>query len=85
VLVGTALSPAQVYRKPDGTVVHRLWSELAYQLLGAQGYALVAEADKAGVNPGSDALRALFDLAAPWLVLIDEWIAYVRQLYSDPK
>ena len=82
VLVGTALSPAQTYRKPDDTVVHTLWGELAYQLLGAKGYALVADADKAGVNPGSDSLRALFDIASPCLVLIDEWIAYVRQLYG---
>lgn len=82
VLVGTALSPAKQYRKPDGTVVRTLWGELAYQLLGARGYAFVAEADQAGVNPGSDALRQLFDLAAPCLVLIDEWVAYVRQLYG---
>lgn len=82
VLVGTALSPARSYPKPDGTVVQTLWGELAHQLAGARGYALVAEADRAGVNPGSDALRALFDLAAPCLVLIDEWVAYVRQLYG---
>jgi hypothetical protein len=60
----------------------RLWSELAYQLLDAQGCVLVAQADKAGVNPGSDGLRALFDLAAPWLVRIDRRIAYARQLYG---
>jgi len=82
VLVGTALSPAKRYPKGDGTVVSTLWGELAHQLLGKQGYALVAEADQAGVNPGSDALRQLFDLAAPCLVLIDEWIAFVRQLYG---
>ena len=82
VLVGTALSPARSHAKPDGSVVHTLWGELAHQLAGAGGYALVAEADRAGVNPGSDSLRALFDLAAPCLVLIDEWVAYVRQLYG---
>ncbi|PDW04129.1 Swt1 family HEPN domain-containing protein [Candidatus Viridilinea mediisalina] len=82
VLVGTALAAAKRSTKPDGTEVGTLWGEMAYQLLGKRGYALVAEADRAGVNPGSDALRQLFDLAAPCLVLIDEWVAFVRQLYG---
>ncbi|NOK58906.1 MAG: ATP-binding protein [Chloroflexi bacterium AL-W] len=82
VLVGTALSPGQPHRKPDGTVVNTLWGEMAYQLLGTDGYALVAKADQTGVNPGSDVLRLLFDVASPCLILIDEWIAHVRQLYG---
>ncbi|MFO7663327.1 MAG: DUF499 domain-containing protein, partial [Chloroflexota bacterium] len=82
VLVGVALSPAQPSKKPDGTTVRTLWGEMAWQLLGAKGYKLVAEADKHGVSPGSDVLRELFKQATPCLVLIDEWIAYVRQLYG---
>jgi len=82
VLVGTALSPAKVHRKSDGIEVHTLWGELAYQLLGADGYAFVAEADQQGVSPGSDALRELFKAAGPCLILIDEWVAYVRMLYG---
>jgi len=81
VLVGTALSPAQPHSTPDGTVIHTLWGELAWQLLGRDGYSLVAEADRLGVSPGSDALRELFTRAAPCLVLIDEWVAFARQLY----
>ncbi len=46
VLVGYALSPGQTSSKPDGCVVHTLWGELAWQLLGKEGYALVAEADR---------------------------------------
>ena len=53
VLVGTHLSPAQPSKKPDGTVVRTLWGELAWQLGGAEGYALVAEADRTGISPGS--------------------------------
>ncbi len=68
VLVGTALSPAHTHRKPDGTEVHTLWGELAWQLGGAEGYALVAQADAQGVSPGSDALRTLFDDNGPCLV-----------------
>src|SRR5690606_5006641 len=48
VLVGTALDPAQPRIYPDATV-HTLWGELAYQLGGAEGYAMVATADQKGV------------------------------------
>jgi len=82
VLVGTALSPGQPHTKPDGTVVRTLWGDLAWQLMKKGGYAMVAEADRQGVSPGSDVLRELFRVAAPCLILIDEWIAYVRQLYG---
>jgi predicted AAA+ superfamily ATPase len=82
VLVGTALSPGQPHRQPDGTLIHTLWGELAWQLLKRDGYALVAEADRLGVSPGSDVLREMFEAAAPCLVLIDEWVAYARQLYG---
>ena len=65
--------------KPDGTMVRTLWGELAWQLGGADGYAMVADADRAGTNPG----KALHDLLAtysPAVILIDEWVAYARQL-----
>lgn len=82
VLVGFEMSPGQASTKPDGTVVHTMWGELAWQLLGAEGYALVDGADRAGVSPGAETLRELFTRAAPSLVLIDEWIVYVRQFYG---
>jgi hypothetical protein len=81
VLVGTALSPGQPSTKDDGTVVRTLWGELAWQLGRKEGYALVAGADATGTNPG-DALDALFKRYAPCLVLIDEWVAYARQLFG---
>ena len=82
VLVGFEMSPGQTSTKPDGTVVHTMWGELAWQLLGAEGYEMVSGADRAGVSPGAEVLRELFTVAAPCLVLIDEWIVYVRQLYG---
>lgn len=81
VLVGTALSPGQPSKKPDGTLVRTLWGELGWQLGGKEGYALVAQADETGTNPG-DALDVLFKQYAPCLVLIDEWVAYARQLFG---
>src|SRR5207244_11719642 len=76
------LSPGQSHVKADGTTIHTLWGELAWQLLGRDGYALLAEADRQGVSPGSDVLRALFATASPCLILIDEWVTYVRQFYG---
>ncbi|OAT81704.1 Swt1 family HEPN domain-containing protein [Desulfotomaculum copahuensis] len=81
VINGVAFSPSKVHVKPDGTHVHTLWGEIAHQLGGREGYALVAEADRDGVSPGSDSLKELFDHFGPALVLIDEWVAFVRQLY----
>lgn len=85
VIVGTAESPATPDKKPDGVEVRTLWGEMAWQLLGKEGYDLVADADKGGVNPGSDTLRELFKKAAPCMVLIDEWITFVRQLYDTER
>jgi predicted AAA+ superfamily ATPase len=82
VLVGTELNPAAAHRKPDGTLTHTLWGELAWQLLGKEGYKLVAEADQKAVSPGAGVLRELFAKSAPCLILIDEWIAFLRQLYG---
>ena len=82
VLVGQMLAPGQVHEKPDGTEVHTLWGELAWQLGGSGGYALVADADRAGTSPGRGAGRALQSATRPCLILIDEWVAYARQLYG---
>src|SRR6266516_5182603 len=51
VLVGYELSPGQPRTKPDGCVINTLWGELAWQLLGKDGFAMVAEADRQGVSP----------------------------------
>ncbi|GAB6187537.1 Swt1 family HEPN domain-containing protein [Thermopirellula anaerolimosa] len=82
VFVGTKISPGQTHKKPDGTVVHTLWGEIAWQLGGKAGYKLVKEADETATNPG-DALRELFNKYAPCLILIDEWVAYARQLHDN--
>jgi predicted AAA+ superfamily ATPase len=84
VLVGTALNPSKP-RKLKGsrkTEVRTLWGELAAQLGGADGYELVAEADAAGVAPGADTLVELLDRFGPCVVLVDELVAYCRNLYG---
>ena len=85
VLVGTALSPGDTRLKPGGIRTRTLWGELAWQLGGNEGYELVAESDRFGTSPGSDDLTDLLKLFSPCLVLIDEWVAFVRQLYNNPS
>lgn len=79
VIDGIKYSPSQP-RSHAGTTVNTLWGDLAAQLLGAEGYALVAQADQAGTSPGKEALTTLLQRAAPCVLLLDELVAYVRQL-----
>ena len=81
VLVGTMNVPAQADEKPDGTKVNTLWGELAWQLGGKKAYDIVADADRTGTSPGAG-LVELFQAQTPCLILIDEWVAYARQLYG---
>lgn len=55
--------------------------ELAYQLGGKKAFARIAEDDAHATNPG-DVLRELFKEYGPCLILIDEWVAYARQLHD---
>ena len=80
VIDGIKFSPSLPRSHAAGTTVNTLWGDLAVQLLGAEGYALLAEADQAGTSPGKDALTTLLQRAAPCVVLLDELVAYVRQL-----
>ena len=78
VLDGTAHAPGQPW-KHGRTAVRTLWGELAWQLGGSEGFALIKEADATGTSPGKDLLRELLAQYAPCVVLIDELVAYVRQ------
>lgn len=68
--------------KSDGTEVRTMWGELAYQLGGRDGYALVERYDRESVPPPTTEIAALLEMFSPCVVLIDEWVAYLRQLYS---
>jgi len=90
VLVGNRISPGNPVTKPDGTVVRTLWGEVAWQLGFAAGGAKEAKKafgrvqadDEHATSPG-DVLRELFNAYAPCLILIDEWVAYARQLHDQ--
>ena len=81
-LVGTHLGANQVRVKPDGTEVRTIWGELAWQLGGRAAFDSIAESDRTSTPPG-DAMTRLIAAHAPALILIDEWVAYARNLNDD--
>lgn len=81
VLVGNRISPGNPSVKDDGTVVRTLWGELAWQLGRRDAYERVRADDERATNPG-DTLRQLLADYGPCLILIDEWVAYARQLHD---
>ena len=88
VLVGNKISPGNPVTKPDGTVVRTLWGELAWQFAAGgakeakKAFARVKADDEKATSPG-DVLRKLFNEYGPCLILIDEWVAYARQLHDQ--
>jgi predicted AAA+ superfamily ATPase len=71
--------PARSGQDGRAPTICTLWGDLAWQLGGAEGYALVADADASGTSPGKAVLETLLARYAPCVVLIDELVAYVRQ------
>lgn len=82
VLVGTSRGPQDVLTLKGGRKIRTTWGEMAWQLGGEAAFALVADNDEKGIAPGSNLLEALFKQCAPCLILIDEWVAYLRQIYK---
>jgi hypothetical protein len=83
VVVGTAFSATTPRRYRDVTT-NTLWGDIAYQIGGIEGYRMVEAADLAGVSPGSDTLLELLEKFGPALLIIDELVAFARNLYNAP-
>ena len=81
IVVGTKISPGNPSQKEDGTAVRTIWGEIAWQLGGKTAYEMVRADDESATNPG-DKMKELFNKFSPCLVLIDEWVAYARQLHD---
>ena len=83
VFVGThvdATSARCDYTDPNAPETKTMWGELAYQLGGADGYALFSDYDTDRVAPGESDIEELFELLDdPGLVLIDEVAQYLEQ------
>lgn len=78
VLDGIAMSVSQGKQHGD-ICANTLWGEMAWQLLGDEGYALIEVSDRDATAPGKDVLAELLSKAAPCVVLIDE----LQKFFSD--
>lgn len=83
VLDGNKSAPNQPLKRGNLSIC-TLWGDLAWQLGGAEGYAMVAEADASGTSPGKAVLQELLNRFGPCVILMDELVAYIRQ-FEDGK
>ncbi|MFC7501531.1 Swt1 family HEPN domain-containing protein [Nocardioides sp. CPCC 206347] len=80
-VVGNEIAAGQA-RERDGLTIRTLWGEIARQLGGKEAFDLLAESDANSTSPG-DHLRDVLTRYSPCVILIDEWVAYARQLGDD--
>jgi predicted AAA+ superfamily ATPase len=81
VIDGINLSPSTP-KEHDDILARTLWGELAWQLGGADGYALLRAADEAATSPDKDSLIALLTACSPCVILMDELVAFYRQFQA---
>ena len=81
VLDGTAHAPGQPWMHGEQAVC-TLWGELAWQLGGAEAFALVQQTDANGTSPGKDLLCTLLTRFAPCVVLLDV-VVYIRNFVES--
>ena len=80
VLVGTYLSITDSDETQQGDPLNTLWGRMADQLGGQDAYNIVRKAAREGIAPGGNQLDALFEHVGPSVILIDELVAYVRNV-----
>ena len=80
VFVGTHKGAAEAMHAENGRKIRTLWSYLAWRLGGWEAVDTIADSETAGTNPGSERLIPILREAAPCLVLMDEVVAFARQL-----
>ena len=83
VFVGSARGTDVSLTLREGPKVYTLWGYMAWRIAGEAGLRLVEEAERARTNPGSALLVELFRLSGPAVILLDEVVAYARQLPDD--
>ena len=82
IVVGTSRGPQDTIVGEGGREIRTTWGEMAWQLGSAAAFDRIAENDAKGIAPGSELLESIFRECAPCLILIDEWVAYLRQIYK---
>lgn len=80
VFVGTEFDSLAGRGGDDGTPLRRTaWGEIAYQLGGDAGFAVVAEHDEKMIAPAGDIIRKFLPDSRPCLILIDELMNYISR------
>ena len=80
VLDGTSLSTTDADTTKRGDPLNTLWGKMADQLGGQDAYDIIGEASRQGISPGGNQLNLLFEHVGPSVILIDELVAYVRNV-----
>ena len=80
VFVGTHKGAAEAMHAEGGREIRTLWGYLAWRLSGWEAVETIADSEEAGTNPGSERLIPILRSAAPCLILMDEVVAFARQL-----
>ena len=84
VFVGTDKGAAEAMHAEDGREIRTLWGYIAWRLGGWKAFDSIAASEKAGTNPGSEKLIPILRASAPCLILMDEVVAFARQLRGVP-
>jgi hypothetical protein len=79
-VVGTDLQPSLNH---GDVTTYTLWGELAYQLAGQRGYALVADSEQTKTAPGTVILESIVG-EKPTLIMLDEIARHLRSAKTVP-
>ena len=80
VFVGTHKGAAEAMHVEDGREIRTLWGYLAWRLGGWEAVDRIADSEAARTNPGSERMIPILRGAAPCIILLDEVVAFARQL-----
>ena len=81
VLHGVTRSSTERKRSADSNQpLNTLWGYMANELGGSEAYEFVRLASEQWISPGSQELDDLFKFVGPCVILIDELVAYARNL-----
>ena len=80
VFVGTHKGAAEAMHIEGNREIRTLWGYIAWRLGGWEAFDSIADSEKARTNPGSEKLIPILRNAAPCLILMDEVVAFARQL-----
>lgn len=80
VFVGTEFDSLTGRGGNDGTPLRRTpWGEIAFQLGGEEGFAVVAKHDAEGIAPSTEVIRSFLPQGKPALILMDELLNYLNR------